>query len=950
MTRIFKIVCCAALMTVLILSGSFHIPSAQETGTPEEGEPSTPVREFPAFPFFPDFFKKSEEPSPPEEPSVGQEPAPMEEPPPQEVTPNDEPVAEPPQEFGSPFFDPGRQPYEAPPASDQEMPVRNMVETPEAQPRKFVDTQEIRDPFFLLRGYRDDALKILKPGTTVDGVRFNSYADTDKFIEKFYRQSNFVLDEVFGKVVYQETRGGCLYCHQGIEKISDNHNFSCTKCHGGNRRARNISKAHEGMAANPSDADHASKYCGKCHADQIEQVNRSLMATSKGIINLTRYAWGAQKSGDSSYSLLPGKGEQPLPARGKGHAVDDFLRVKCLRCHLQGEAPHRPGDYRGTGCAACHMVYSNDGLTLSRDRAIQAKQKAHLRNNKNRFSLEYAANGLNNPRGYPVMHKFTVAVPSVQCEHCHNVNGTGNEFEGMFAPAARPEFSMKTVEGAQPVLYGARHDFLLPDIHRERGMHCIDCHSGSEIKSGGGSIQSLHDVNKIRCEDCHGTYSKFPEPYVLVEADPTAKETLKPNDLNPNLRKKVSIGEAVLVTAAGVRMPHIKIENNRWVMFSKVTGKKHIIPVLKRMKRPAAHRIGKHMEAVECHACHARWSANEWGMNVVRDEQLDRENWQEWNFSDPSLQHLVFSRSQKGKPKEIQIGMLDWLTARTGRRGIIGDLIPGVWWDFRTESDWNSLILGKNSRGKYSVMKPRHQFLIDQKDTVGWFRRSQARPPVTEDEKPGLMMVPHVPHTIRKAARPCESCHWNPVAAGLGDPKLETIKNANDFLRAVKSSSSLPYNFQIRQMVDPRGRALQNVLPKKGVRFLSAQEISSLDKMTDKHRTFLYFHQNEGGLPRLLSRKEFPYDKRHEDKEKQYGPPDKDEDYFYDPYTNEFFPTDPQESRLDAPEPLPEPLVPVQDDGANLKTPQPKGMNQEGNSIREFSYKMFSPSRKQKKE
>ena len=46
------------------------------------------------------------------------------------------------------------------------------------------------------------------------------------------------------------------------------------------------------MVSNPSDLNHAPKFCGKCHADQIEKVRQSLMATVKGEINLTRYAWG----------------------------------------------------------------------------------------------------------------------------------------------------------------------------------------------------------------------------------------------------------------------------------------------------------------------------------------------------------------------------------------------------------------------------------------------------------------------------------------------------------------------------------------------------------------------------------------------------------------------------------------------------------------------------------
>ena len=43
------------------------------------------------------------------------------------------------------------------------------------------------------------------------------------------------------------------------------------------------------------------QYCGKCHADQIEQVEQSAMATGKSVINITRYAWGAQEIGENIY-------------------------------------------------------------------------------------------------------------------------------------------------------------------------------------------------------------------------------------------------------------------------------------------------------------------------------------------------------------------------------------------------------------------------------------------------------------------------------------------------------------------------------------------------------------------------------------------------------------------------------------------------------------------------
>ena len=110
---------------------------------------------------------------------------------------------------------------------------KDMVIIPPRDKKQFSDAADFRDPFILLREGRESAEKVLKPGVTVDGVQFNSYNDSDAFIEKVYRDSRFRIKDVFGKVDHLEG-GGCLYCHRGIERISKNHKFRCTKCHEGN--------------------------------------------------------------------------------------------------------------------------------------------------------------------------------------------------------------------------------------------------------------------------------------------------------------------------------------------------------------------------------------------------------------------------------------------------------------------------------------------------------------------------------------------------------------------------------------------------------------------------------------------------------------------------------------------------------------------------------------------
>jgi len=232
-----------------------------------------------------------------------------------------------------------------------------MVEVPASPPKVQIDASDFEDPFFRVRGFQENSEKVLQPGTTLDGVQFQSYGDSNKFIEKFYKESNFSIEDVYGKIEYLERRGGCYTCHQGIERISKNHRFSCVRCHGGNRRSNSLPKAHKGLVPNPSSAKNAPRFCGKCHESHVTKVERSLMSTAKRTINITRYGWGAQPLDELPFSLKADDDEQALPSVTEGHAVDGFLRTKCLRCHIGSESPHRPGDYRASGCSSCHMIY-----------------------------------------------------------------------------------------------------------------------------------------------------------------------------------------------------------------------------------------------------------------------------------------------------------------------------------------------------------------------------------------------------------------------------------------------------------------------------------------------------------------------------------------------------------------------------------------------------------------
>ncbi len=118
----------------------------------------------------------------------------------------------------------------------------------------------------------------------------------------------------------------------------------------------------------------------------------------------------------------PGKPARRLSERGLGtlNRTDPvFLGLQKTRLHdpllgFMGSNDH-PGDYRSSGCTACHVVYANDrspansgwyskyghqGLSFSGDPMISKKE-----------------------RGHPIKHEFTRSIPSSQCMSCHMHQG-----------------------------------------------------------------------------------------------------------------------------------------------------------------------------------------------------------------------------------------------------------------------------------------------------------------------------------------------------------------------------------------------------------------------------------------------------------------------------------------------------------------------------------------------
>lgn len=421
-----------------------------------------------------------------------------------------------------------------------------------------------------------------------------------------------------------QAESGCVQCHVGLEKMHPEAELSCVDCHGGNAAGVTIAEAHvaptritgtnERVAplnadlkwrqfVNPMDLRVAAETCGECHADTVENVRTSLHGTTAGHLSDGFYEVGSFDERGSRYSIFPVRdapregGEvkrlEAIPApkrttkRNKldlAHHFADLARKECMQCHLysEGRAVRGrvgfDGDYRGSGCAACHVPYAEDGLSQSADIVAQSREPGH-----------------------PRTHQMTRAPDTESCTRCHYGDASiGLNFRGLsqLPPGAPggPDVPGTTDVQQNRTFYMNDPAITPPDIHHERGMHCIDCHTSGDVMGDGKLHGQMEHAVEISCEACHGTFTEV----------------------------------SSLLTERGTPLEHLRRIGEEVFLVSKVDGESHIVPQVAHVLDPkraefnpraAEAMTGEHAN-VECYTCHAAWNSNFLGFHFTRNESL----------------------------------------------------------------------------------------------------------------------------------------------------------------------------------------------------------------------------------------------------------------------------------------------------------------------------------------
>jgi hypothetical protein len=521
----------------------------------------------------------------------------------------------------------------------------------------------------------------------------------------------------------------CLKCHEGIENISEIPDsemaaLSCIDCHKGNAKGETAEDAHKGMYANPSDFRVVDQICGECHEDIVGHSKKSMHATMAGMISGTRFPWAAQDTRDAiyaTYALEDKDGDVPVnkgalkslkqipvydpskPMSNTNHPADDYLKDQCLRCHLWSSGHERDGDYRGSGCVACHMVYSDNGTYEGGDKAIPKDQKDR-----------------------PKMHRITNKIPEYQCIHCHNRGGrTGVSFIGtMESDGYGSPWSTEAGKKGGKKLHGKYYNHLTADVHFQKGMTCIDCHTALDMHGDGNIYNKKWQAVEIECEDCHGTTDSYSN----------------------------------LTSSWGNPLTNLMKKDSKIILTSKMDGKERVIPQTKdavtkgSMLAQTAMGIKSHMDKMECYTCHAKWTPQCYGCHAQQNLAKKSSGW-------------IYTK----EPEDI---------SKAGTKANRGSS-TFQWKETRSYLRWETPVLGINSEGKVSPFIPGCQAIVTQ---IGADGKPILHNKVftTSEGISGISQNPIQPHTISTEARTCEDCHASRKAIGLGTGIYNTKANGVD--------------------------------------------------------------------------------------------------------------------------------------------------------------------------
>jgi hypothetical protein len=327
---------------------------------------------------------------------------------------------------------------------------------------------------------------------------------------------------------------------------------------------------------NPGDLRVVDQTCAKagCHEGAGEKVRRSTMSTLVGKFDAMLYAFGLPRhsallgalSNDSfgkrlaTYGALdvtdptwsastappgsvPGvkalatsdrETQKPLGTFSEEDILKETVNKLCGSCHLNNNGTNdKYGNFRSSGCSACHMPYDFSGRSASGDPMIPKDEPS--------YPAAYAH--IQYPeRPHPVKHQLQRVMQAKDCLACHTgSNRTVLQYWGIRTDDNRdltrakaaganitfrysnlinnklePEARLRGFSQDQLIEYedldGDGQDDTPPDVHFQAGLECIDCHTATDMHGDGRIYSRQNQAVQVRCVHCHGSLEYPADP------------------------------------------------------------------------------------------------------------------------------------------------------------------------------------------------------------------------------------------------------------------------------------------------------------------------------------------------------------------------------------------------------------------------------------------------------
>ncbi|MGI9531754.1 hypothetical protein [Lutimonas sp.] len=414
----------------------------------------------------------------------------------------------------------------------------------------------------------------------------------------------------------------CIDCHkemQGFSAYHDPKQIGCVVCHLGDASSSDKDISHRQMVLIPGNLEDAELTCGKCHPQELEKIQHSLMTTNSGLVAVDKYIFGETDSPDHHFDI-----------RELAHtASDEHLRNLCANCHL-GKKKSEFGAItelsRGGGCNACHLNYSD-----------QAAKELTTYLNSGKTQLTQ-------------IHPSTdVFMNDTHCFGCHS---RSSRISTNYMGWHETLLDELPASGAYKMFEDKRiYEFKGADVHHSKGLLCIDCHSSHEVMGDGIDYTHEEDAVKLECADCHYKNSPKTIPYDELDAE---------SALVFMHRGYTHFDHPILVSKAdGHPLVNTYLDENGVLrLIGKKDGKEH--EVVKQGAQCAKDAAHQSLSCASCHSgwapkcigCHNSYDTRQQGYDLL-DEKLVKGTWIEHVYEFETSLPAMGVREKEGK-REIE--------------------------------------------------------------------------------------------------------------------------------------------------------------------------------------------------------------------------------------------------------------------------------------------------------